>query len=161
MARVSIERDMTAIGETTGDSRWTEVVEGRLRPVESQLAKEAGQPARSPGGGVISSFGSARAAAQAIQRANADETTESHLQIGIGLRTDEIIASGSVCFGTVINKSARSVALVAPRNVRVSDATRIMAGGTDEFRLADSVAVSLEGLERAYTLFKLEWGQGA
>lgn len=152
--------DSTTIAETIGDARWTEAVRRHLRLVESQIAQAGGHLVKSLGDGVMSSFASARgalAAAQAIQRANAGETAEPHLQIRIGLHTGELITSDSDHFGTVVNKAARIAALAAPGDIRVSDATRIMVGGASDFRFTDPVTVSLKGLEGEHAAYKLEW----
>lgn len=152
--------DSTTIAETIGDTRWTETVKRHLRLVESEIAHGGGHLVKALGDGVMSSFASTRAAlaaAQAIQRANAGETTEPHLQIRIGLHTGELITSDSDHFGTVVNKAARIAALAAPGDIRVSDATRIMVGGANDFRFVDPVTVSLKGLEGEHAVYKLEW----
>lgn len=152
--------DSTTIAETIGDTRWAEAVKRHLRLVESQITQAGGHLVKSLGDGVMSSFSSARgalAAAQAIQRSNAGENTEPHLQIRIGLHTGELITSDSDHYGTVVNKAARIAALAAPGNIRVSDATRIMVGGAGEFRFTDPVTVSLKGLEGEHAVYTLEW----
>ena len=152
--------DSTTIAEAIGDTRWTEAVKRHLQLVDSEITQAGGHLVKSLGDGVMSTFASARAAlgaAQAIQRANTSENTEPHLQIRIGLHTGEIITSDSDHFGTVVNKAARIAALAAPGDIRVSDATRIMVGGANEFRFADPVTVSLKGLEGEHAVYKLEW----
>lgn len=152
--------DSTTIAEAIGDARWTEAVKRHLQLVNSEIGQAGGHLVKSLGDGVMSSFASARAAlaaAQAIQRANACETEEPRLQVRIGLHTGEIITSDSDHFGTVVNKAARIAALAAPGDIRISDATRIMVGGTSEFHFTDSVTVSLKGLEGKHTIHKLEW----
>jgi len=152
--------DSTTIAEAIGDTRWTETVKRHLQLVEAEIRQAGGHLVKALGDGVMSTFASARAAltaAQAIQRANACESTEPHLRIRIGLHTGEIIISDSDHFGTVVNKAARIAALAAPGAIRVSDATRIMVGGTNDFRFADPVTVPLKGLEGEHALYKLEW----
>ncbi|WP_428643287.1 nuclear transport factor 2 family protein [Roseibium sp.] len=152
--------DSTTIAETIGDTRWTEAVRRHLRLVEAEVTNGGGQVVKSLGDGVMSSFSSAKGAlatARAIQRTNAGTTDEPHLQIRIGLHTGELITSDSDHFGTVVNKAARIAALAAPGDIRVSDATRIMVGGTSDFRFGDRVTVPLKGLEGDHVIFKLEW----
>jgi class 3 adenylate cyclase len=152
--------DSTTIAEAIGDTRWTDAVKQHLQLVEAQIRQAGGRLVKSLGDGVMSTFASARAAlaaAQAIQRANARETMEPHLQIRIGLHTGEIITSDSDHFGTVVNKAARIAALTAPGDIRVSDATRIMVGGANDFRFSDPVNVPLKGLEGEHAIYKLEW----
>lgn len=48
-------------------------------------------------------------------------------------------------------------ALAAPSDIRVSDATRIMVGGSQEFQFAEQMTVPLKGLEGEHTIFKLNW----
>jgi class 3 adenylate cyclase len=152
--------DSTTIAETIGDTRWADTVKRHLRLVESQITEAGGHLVKSLGDGVMSSFASARgalAAARAIQRANAGETTEPLLQIRVGLHTGELITSDSDHFGTVVNKAARIAALAAPGDILISDATRIMVGGASDFCFTNPVTVALKGLEGEHAVYKLEW----
>jgi adenylate cyclase len=156
--------DSTTIAEAIGDTLWTEAVRRHLRLVEKQIAENGGQMVKSLGDGVMSSFASARAALMAaknIQIENAAETAEPKLQVRIGLHTGEVITSDADHFGTVVNKAARIAALAAPSDICVSDATRIMVGGSTDFHFRDQMAVPLKGLDGEHSIFKLDWHDGS
>lgn len=152
--------DSTKIAEAIGDTLWSDALGRHLRLVETQIVGSGGRTVKSLGDGVMSSFASARAAllaAQNIQQANAAETNEPKLRVRIGLHTGEVITSDADHFGTVVNKAARIAALAAPSDIRVSDATRIMVGGSQDFQFAEQMTVPLKGLEGEHTIFKLNW----
>ncbi|SDE74007.1 nuclear transport factor 2 family protein [Ruegeria marina] len=152
--------DSTTIAQAIGDSLWADAVGRHLRLVETQIVESGGRLVKSLGDGVMSSFASARAAllaAQNIQQKNSAEPKEPKLQIRIGLHTGEVITSDADHFGTVVNKAARIAALAAPSDILVSDATRIMVGGSPEFQFAEQITVPLKGLDGEHTIFKLNW----
>ncbi|WP_170482669.1 nuclear transport factor 2 family protein [Ruegeria arenilitoris] len=152
--------DSTTIAETIGDTLWTDAVRRHLKLVETHIVDGGGQLVKSLGDGVMSTFASARAAllaAQNIQQANAAETAEPKLQVRIGLHTGEVITTDADHFGTVVNKAARIASLAAPSDICVSDATRIMVGGSNEFLFREPMTIPLKGLDGEHSILKLDW----
>ena len=150
----------TAITSVLGDAVWAGAVRDHLAMVGAVVASQGGQLVKSLGDGTMSSFSSARealAAAVEIQRRNADPKAEPPLSLRIGIHSGEVIQTEDDFFGTVVNKAARIAVVAAPEQIRVSDATRVMVGRSDEFEFADAVALALRGLEGEHLIYRLEW----
>ncbi|MEP1198862.1 adenylate/guanylate cyclase domain-containing protein [Tateyamaria sp.] len=75
----------------------------------------------------------------------------------IGLPTGDVIGAGDDFFGTVINKAARVATAAAPDQILVSDATRVMIGGAQDFIFGDSTEVLLKGFEGCHMVHGLTW----
>ena len=149
----------SVIAETLGDVAWSRCVGEHIEAVKACVEANGGRMIKSLGDGTMSSFPSARAAllaAIALQQAVAGATTEPQLRIRIGLHTGDLIEQDGDMFGTVVNKAARIAALAAPGDIRVSDATKIMVGGSD-FKFTDIATTPLKGLEGEHVIHRLEW----
>jgi adenylate cyclase len=153
--------DSTALAQALGDENWTASIERHLDLVGEIIAKSGGNLVKSLGDGTMSTFTSAARvlnAAKWIQQAVAAEIAEPRLRIRIGLHTGDVVQAGDDFFGTVVNKAARVAALAAPDEIRVSEATRIMVGGSNEFRFGDPATVPLKGLEGDHLIYRLDGG---
>lgn len=60
-------------------------------------------------------------------------------------------------FGTVVNKAARINAAAAPDEIRISDATRILARASSDFQFDDTVTVALKGLDGEHIVHTVLW----
>lgn len=152
--------DSSAIAQAIGDSAWSATVNRHLELVGDAVAKADGQLVKSLGDGTMSSFASARAAMSAardIQRRLDALPDEPRLRVRIGIHTGDVVQAGDDFFGTVVNKAARIAMLARPGKIRVSDATRIMIGGAEEFAFADPATVPLKGLDGEHLIYRLEW----
>jgi class 3 adenylate cyclase len=74
----------------------------------------------------------------------------------IGIHTGSVVQTSDDFFGTVVNKAARIAALAAPGEIQVSDATRKMVGDTQDYRLANTRSVQLEGFEGEHIIHRLK-----
>lgn len=152
--------DSSAIAETVGDRIWNGAVRRHLDAVRGLIDAGGGRMVKTLGDGTMSTFPSARRAldtARVIQRAVSASDEEPRLPLRIGVHTGEVVDAGDDFFGTVINKAARVASLAGPREIRVSDATRIMVGNDGGFDFSEPVSVKLKGLEGDHTVYRLEW----
>jgi adenylate cyclase len=155
--------DSTALAQALGDENWAQLVERHLDLVGDIIAKSGGNLVKSLGDGTMSTFTSAVAAlsaAKLVQQAVAAEMAEPRLRTRIGLHTGDVVQAGGDFFGIVVNKAARVAALAAPEEIRVSEATRMMVGGSREFRFSDPATVPLKGLEGDHLVYRLDNGTG-
>lgn len=149
----------SALAAAMGDRLWTARVAEHFNELRAIIEAGGGQFVKSMGDGTMSSFTSARAAleaATAIQRDMAARGTEPPLALRIGLHCGDVIQTEDDFFGNVVNKAARIAASAGADEVRISDATRLMAGARD-FSFGDPVPVRLKGLEGDHVIYRLEW----
>ncbi len=152
--------DSTALAAALGDARWADVVQAHVTLISGCLADHDGRLVKSLGDGTMSTFGSAGAAMQAaksIQAALAADKSEPCLQVRIGLHTGDLIEAGDDFFGTVVNKAARIASSARAGEIRVSDASRAMVGGTRDYAFSDLAKFTLKGLEGEHQTYRLEW----
>lgn len=149
----------SAIADLLGDIAWTNRVREHFDEVADIIAAEQGQLVKSLGDGTMSSFPSARRAlqaARAIQRNNAESETEPPLSLRIGIHSGDVVQTDNDFFGTVVNKAARIAAAATAGEIRVSEATVLMAG--DRAGPYDEPSeVSLKGLSGQHKLLRLGW----
>lgn len=152
--------DSTALAETLGDTGWSHIVGDHLEMVGDHVRSAGGVLVKTLGDGTMSSFPSASAAlrcARVIQHENADRAREPHLRLRVGIHTGDVVENDGDYLGTVVNKAARVAAMAAPDEIRLSDATRIMVGGAQDFRFSEPTEVSLRGLEGTHVTYRLMW----
>ncbi|KUJ76986.1 hypothetical protein AVO45_10905 [Ruegeria marisrubri] len=149
-----------AIVSAIGDSRWLDLVTAHLNRVEEIVTRNGGKLVKTLGDGTMSTFGSASSAmsaAIAVQRSLASSPEEPRLQSRIGVHTGEVLQTTDDFYGTVVNKAARIASTASPGEIRVSDATRIMVGGSSDFAFSDLACVALKGLEGEHMVYRLDW----
>lgn len=152
--------DSTSLAQAMGDNRWNAVLQRHMSMLGDIIVGADGTFVKSLGDGSMSTYPTARAAlaaAKSIQTAIADEQGEPRLRARIGIHTGDVVENNGDFFGTVVNKAARVAAMSAPDEIRVSEATRIMAGGSREFTFSDPASVPLKGLEGEHQIYQLEW----
>lgn len=150
--------DSSGLADMLGDRGWATRIDGHLNTVTRIVEKSGGTLVKSLGDGTMSTFTSTRAAltaAQDIMRQTLDDTTAPALRLRVGLHTGEVIKNKGDFFGTVVNKAARINAAAAPDEIRLSDATHIILGRTDEFAIDDPKNVELKGLEGRHRVYRL------
>ena len=135
-------------------------VRHHLAFVEKLVTDAGGQLIKSLGDGTMSTFSSARVAlevAQKIQRENAKSTREPPLQLRVGIHSGDLIQTKDDFFGSVVNKAARVASVASPGEIRVSEATSLMAGSDPDFSYVDPVETELRGFQGSHMLFRLDW----
>ena len=150
----------STLAEAIGDARWTRLVNAHVDELGGAISAAEGRLIKSLGDGTMSTFasaGSAMRAAQRIQRTLAAQTEEPRLRNRIGLHTGDVIEAGDDFFGTVVYKAARVATAAAPDEILVSDATRVMIGGAQDFIFGDSTEVQLKGFEGSHMVHCLTW----
>ncbi len=150
----------SAIADKLGDRVWTDAIQKHFELARDVIEAQSGTLVKSLGDGTMSSFSSARSALMAavdLQRRNASELGEPTLQIRVGIHTGDVIQTDDDFFGTVVNKAARIAASAAPGEVRLSDATQLLADGQDGMTFGTPRSVSLRGLPGDHTIYSLSW----
>lgn len=153
--------DSSAIAAALGDRLWGTVIARHIAALTDLVEAAGGQMVKSLGDGTMSAFASARdalGAAAAIQRQMQADRGEPPLRVRIGLHSGDVIQTRDDFFGTVVNKAARIASAALADEIRLSEATRVMADG-GQFDIADPVTVPLRGLEGDHLIHRLDWSQ--
>lgn len=148
------------IASVLGDRLWSSEVARHFDAVRKLIEEAGGQFVKSLGDGTMSSFSEPAKALRAAQKIlQASEQSDGPaIALRIGIHTGNVVQTSDDFFGTVVNKAARIAALAAPGEIRVSDATRKMAGETWDNLFADTASVPLEGFEGEHLIHRLEHG---
>jgi class 3 adenylate cyclase len=149
----------SAIADLLGDAVWTDRVRSHFDDVAEIVASEDGQLVKSLGDGTMSSFPSARRAlnaARAIQRRSRESDAEPPLSLRIGVHSGDVIQTDNDFFGTVVNKTARIAAMAGAGEIRISDATALLAGHLQD-ETDDPRDVELKGLAGLHRVLRLSW----
>ncbi|WP_299353732.1 adenylate/guanylate cyclase domain-containing protein [uncultured Shimia sp.] len=152
--------DSTALAAATGDMAWNGIVQTHLTRIGKAVEGHGGTLVKTLGDGTLSSFPSASAALMAaidIQKSMRDATEEPFLRIRVGIHTGDVVEQDGDFIGSVVNKAARVAAAAASEEIRLSEATRIMVGGSAAFTFADPLSVALKGLDGEHLIHRLEW----
>ncbi|MGX9351799.1 nuclear transport factor 2 family protein [Shimia sp. W99] len=150
--------DSTSLAALVGDRVWMQVLARHMQDVTAVIAAQNGELVKSLGDGTMSAFPSARGAlnaALALQARVAANETEPQIAVRIGIHTGEVIRSRNDFFGTVVNKAARIANLARPGEIRLSDATRLIAGTGADYRFADPSTQPLKGLDGDHLTYQL------
>lgn len=152
--------DSTALAAAMGDAAWSGTVTTHLNDITSCVQSSGGTLVKTLGDGTLSTFSSAQAAmvaAKSIMERACSTLQEPHLRVRIGLHTGDVVEAQGDLVGSVVNKAARVAAMAAPDEIRVSDATRAMIGGSTGFEFSDPISVPLKGLEGEHVIYRLVW----
>lgn len=150
----------TELAAALGDTRWSAIINAHFRDLEEIVHRHRGQFVKSLGDGTLSSFASAKhalSAAMDMQAKLAAAETEPHLGLRIGIHTGDVVQARGDFFGAVVNKAARITSAAGAGEIFASEATRAMVGNADAFRFAETVSLSLKGLEGQHLIHRLEW----
>jgi class 3 adenylate cyclase len=149
----------SALAAAIGDRVWSGMISDHFSALRRIIQTQGGQFVKSLGDGTFSSFPSARGAltaAQEIRAHMAQQTTEPHLNLRIGIHTGDVVQSDEDFFGTVVNKAARITSIAEPDCVLVSDATRAMVGTGSDFAFSAPFEMGLSGFDGQQVLYRLE-----
>lgn len=152
----------SAIAAALGDRVWASAVADHFDMLTDRIAAQGGQLIKSLGDGTMSSFSSARAAlsaAVAIQEATRAARSEPPLALRIGIHSGDVIQTEDDFFGNVVNAAARIAAAAAPGEIRLSEATRLLAGEHESLSYGDPAEVTLKGLPGTHRLYRLDLSQ--
>lgn len=150
--------DSAALADLMGDQAWHMRIDAHLSEITEKVTNAGGTLVKSLGDGTMSTFTSTRAALGAaleIQHAVISDTREPVLRARVGIHTGEVIENKGDFFGTVVNKAARINAAAAPDEIRVSDATKIMAGRVTGLTFDEPLEITLKGLEGEHRIYRL------
>jgi class 3 adenylate cyclase len=143
-----------------GDRRWTALIDDHFQALMDIVKTHRGQFVKSLGDGTMSSFPSANdalTAAIAMQRAVASAAAEPRLGLRIGVHSGDVMQARGDFFGTVVNMAARITAAATSGEILISDATRVMVGGTRDFHFTDTISAPFKGFEGQHVIHRLEW----
>jgi adenylate cyclase len=150
----------TSLAAALGDHHWAVTVRRHLTLVESIVKEGGGQVVKTLGEGAMSTFASASDAllvAQKIQIQNANERHEPQLVLRVGIDSGDVIQTEDDFFGSVANKAARIASVAAPGEIRVSEATLLLAGSRHEFQFDIALETELKGFDGNHLLYRLDW----
>lgn len=151
----------TALTQRLGDVRAREVFREHERITREALREFGGSEVKSMGDGFMASFVSASQALQcaiAMERAFAahNESSDSQLNIRIGLNTGEPIAEDQDLFGTAVITAARIAGHAKGGEVLASNVVRELVAGRG-FAFADRGEMVLRGFDDPVRVFELRW----
>ncbi|WP_171123358.1 MULTISPECIES: adenylate/guanylate cyclase domain-containing protein [unclassified Ruegeria] len=152
----------TPLAEAMGNQSWSTLIDQHFQTVEGIVAAHRGQFVKSLGDGTLSSFQSANEALlAAIDMQEAVNLTDMEPRLGlrVGIHTGEVVLARGDFFGTVVNKAARITSSANAGEILVSDETRAMVSGHHEFKFVDAKSVTLKGLPKDHTVYRLQWSQ--
>ncbi|MEP2530104.1 nuclear transport factor 2 family protein [Shimia sp.] len=150
--------DSTQLAALVGDRVWIGVLDRHMQIVTSCIHAHGGELVKSLGDGTMSAFPSARnALLAALDLQSRIQTTPEQptIAVRIGIHTGEVIRSHDDFFGTVVNKAARVAAATTPGEIRVSDATRLIAGDGPGHAFSTPLSTPLKGLDGDHLTYQL------
>jgi class 3 adenylate cyclase/pimeloyl-ACP methyl ester carboxylesterase len=151
----------TALTQRLGDVRARELLREHERITRQALRDYGGSEVKSMGDGFMASFTSATRALEcaiAMQRAFAqhNESSDTPLNIRIGLNTGEPIAEEEDLFGTAVITASRIAAAADGGEILVSNVVRELVAGRG-FAFADRGEMALRGFDDPVRVFELRW----
>lgn len=151
--------DSTAIAAVMGDAWWSQTVKRHFDQIAETISGYGGTLVKSLGDGTLCAFPTASGALGAaigIQKQMSAYQSEPPLRLRIGLHTGDVVEKENDYLGGVVNKAARIAASAHPNEIRLSEATRVVAGG-GHFAYSDPIVTTLKGLEGDHIVHRLEW----
>ena len=147
--------DSTRLGQTRGDTAWSEVIQDHFNSLTAVVETNAGKVIKTLGDGAMAAFPTARNAADAaigIERGIHDD----QLRVRIGIHTGEAVSVGSDFAGLAVAKAARIASAAAGGEILVSSATRELINRFD-YTFDTERAAELKGLDGTHRLYPLVW----
>lgn len=158
----------TAVFESLGNVRATELVTGFNRAISSEVEKHTGHVIKTLGDGLLAIFDSAQNAVDAcvfIQRQHhlgLEELPPAHrMPVRIGLSTGDVEWVQGDCYGDAVNVASRLCDLCGPGQIWTTDSTVSLAkeAGGASFRPLGPIPV--RGRTEPCSVFQIEWQQDA
>jgi adenylate cyclase len=148
----------TELSETLPDTTWADLIQRHHRAVEEAVEREGGTVVKTLGDGTMSTFESARGAlraALAIQHEATDAAASPPLRVRVGIHTGDAVRSSDDLLGHAVNKAARIASVAEGGQIMLSQVTRELVGGADEFEFGEPTTCRLKGLEGPHILIPL------
>jgi class 3 adenylate cyclase/pimeloyl-ACP methyl ester carboxylesterase len=151
----------TALTQRLGDVKARDVFREHERITREALRQFGGSEVKTMGDGFMASFVSATQALQcaiAMQRAFTahNQTSETSLNVRIGLNTGEPIVEEQDLFGTAVITAARIAAQARGGEILASNVLRELVAGRG-FVFADRGETILRGFEDPVRIYELSW----
>ena len=150
--------DSTRLLGTFGDEKWKKLLARHDELVRERIAESGGEVIKHTGDGFFASFGHPKAAiesAVAIQRALDAEVFAPDVRIGIHTGGAFQAGGSSDYGGQDVHVAARIGGAASAAEILVSVETLDGVGGS--FRLSESRAESLKGLEQPVDVVSVDW----
>jgi class 3 adenylate cyclase len=148
----------TALNESLGDQRWSELVKEHDRYMRELVAAHDGTTVQRMGDGFMLAFPSARkglGCAIAVQQGLADDE---RIRVRIGAHTGEPIREAGEFYGRDVAYAARVGAAANGGEILVSDlVARLCAGGSYVFD--GPRALEFKGFEGEQSVFAVDWAR--
>lgn len=140
-----------------GDRAWRELLAQHYRAVRAVLDRYRGREVSTAGDGFLAAFDGAGRAIEAGV-AIRDRAARDGLSIRAGVHSGEVEIAGSDLRGVTVHAAARITAAAGSGEILVSEATRLLAGGS-AFAFEPRGPVELKGLPGPHTLFAVRSGE--
>lgn len=144
--------DSTALAESLGDARWSQVITGHLTALRTAVEDAGGTVVKHLGDGAMFLFATAGAA---LRAAAAIRSGTDDLAVRVGVHTGDLVADGGGdVIGATVAKAARITAAAEGGQVLVSSTTAGMANPS-EFSFEPVGELELKGLAGTHPVFEL------
>lgn len=150
--------DSTALSQSMGDEKWSELIDDHFRTVEAIVESKGGSVVKTLGDGgmfVFSSGTAALFAAIQIQRA-VSSSIEHALSLRAGVHTGDVVQGQNDYIGLTVSKAARVAAAADGDQILVSSTTADIVNRSD-IEFGDPTTVELKGINGTHTLLPLNW----
>src|SRR3990172_5912396 len=153
----------TDLRTSRGDAAALEIMHAHDDLVRQQIEQHSGQEVKTIGDSFMVAFGSARKAvdcAVAVQRALEEHNRRSpgqQVQVGIGLKTGEVVQEEDDLFGAAVDAAKRIESKAKGGQVLVSETVRAVIGSVKDLAFVDRGRFRLKGFPERWRLFEVVW----
>lgn len=158
----------TAVFESLGNARATELVTGFNRAISSVVEKHNGHVIKTLGDGLLAIFDSPQNALEscvAIQRQHhlgLEELPLAHrMPVRIGLSTGDVEWVQGDCYGDAVNVASRLCDLCGPGQIWTNDSTTSQAQETGGISFRALGPIPVRGRTEPCMVYQIEWQQDA
>jgi class 3 adenylate cyclase len=150
----------TGLTVSLGDQRWLEILRAHHGLIRQEVRAHGGFEVKSQGDGFMLAFSSARRAlecAVAVQKAVAEQSTDTPIRVRMGLHTGEALRDANDFHGKHVVLAARIADQAQGGEILVSSLLRELTESSGELRFDDGRAVELKGLAGEHRVYRVEW----
>lgn len=150
--------DSTALSESMGDHKWSEVIADHFTVVEGIVTGGGGSVVKTLGDGGMFAFRSGTAALLAaieIQQ-SVTSSTEPRVSLRVGVHTGDVVQGQHDYIGLTVAKAARVAAAAEGNQILVSSTTADIVNHSD-IDFGDPITVELKGISGTHLLLPLDW----
>lgn len=154
----------TAVFESLGNSRATEVVTGFNSEIGRVVRDHQGRVVKTLGDGLLAIFDSALHALDAaveIQRnhqCRLSALPDAHrMPVRVGISTGNVEWVQGDCYGDAVNVASRLCDLCGPSQIWVNESTLDATGGNCSYGFRTLGAIEVRGRVEPCTVFQMEW----